>query len=556
MKPTSKQPEQLSKLLDQLEDKLSKIEGKNSSDSHTVKTQTNKNQQATTGSSGSVSAPTTPRLTSGTKSTEKGALAFDGSKVNGDPHTPPIKRAKLERKNAIKEKVIQRQIKSSDDDKSSSSTTPRSVRFTTSDTTPPDSHRSAAPTPASTPMPTPRNAGAKDDSSSDSSGRGKSKSPRARELRKKISKGVSKAALAINKLKEKISNQVSSPSTSNLPTPKSSGRNSPELHSSTRSSEKSNRFPEITPSIKNQAARALVKLESNSDYKNSGVTRKEFMRNSELINVLSNNQIEINSPRLKFLQKEALERSAHAVVDAEIDIQTEPYAASVMRTLEYIESLWGVEKGDRGDKYLAMIESEKKEADLCFIPMFLRDENSGFMHYKIEQADGSYKDVSSLAELADFLNQDDPESIAVRKNGEIRNQDGVLIDSLRSKYISLFTCQFISNEIGNLGFAINPTTPSVIRLYDGTPLSPSGMTNTTWSYSKTSDGGIKVKLLIERNPGSGKLSKLKNENETKIEIDDGATATIETELYFSAARDLRIGDLKVHATGWNLPKDR
>jgi hypothetical protein len=280
------------------------------------------------------------------------------------------------------------------------------------------------------------------------------------------------------------------------------------------------------------------------------------MLNSELINVLSNNTIEINTPRLKFLQKEALERSAHAVVDAEIDIQTEPYATSVMETLNYIESMWGVEKGDRGNKYLAMIDSEKKEADLCFIPMFLRDENSGFMHYKIEQADGSYKDVSSLAELADFLNQDDPESIAVRKNGEIRNQDGVLIDSLRSKYISLFTCQFISNEIGNLGFAINPTTPSVIRLYDGTPLSPSGMTNTTWSYSKTSDGGIKVKLLIERNPGSGKLSKLKNENETKIEIDDGATATIETELYFSAARDLRIGDLKVHATGWNLPKDR
>ena len=555
MKPTSKKtmtPEELDLALNAL---LLKIEGKNSSDSRTEKTQ-EKNQQAASQSSGSVSAPTTPRVTSGTKSAEKAALAFDGSKVNGDPHTPPIKRAKLERKNAIKEKVIQRQIKSSDDDKSSSSTTPRSVRFTTSDTTPPDSHRSAAPTPASTPMPTPRNAGAKDDSSSDSSGRGKSKSPRARELRKKISKGVSKAALTINKLKEKISNQVSSPSTSNLPTPKSSGRNSPEVHSSTRSSEKSNRFPEITPSIKNQAARALVKLESNPDYTNAGETRKKLMLNSELINVLSNNTIEINTPRLKFLQKEALERSAHAVVDAEIDIQTEPYATSVMETLNYIESMWGVEKGDRGNKYLAMIDSEKKEADLCFIPMFLRDENSGFMHYKIEQADGSYKDVSSLAELADFLNQDDPESIAVRKNGEIRNQDGVLIDSLRSKYISLFTCQFISNEIGNLGFAINPTTPSVIRLYDGTPLSPSGMTNTTWSYSKTSDGGIKVKLLIERNPGSGKLSKLKNENETKIEIDDGATATIETELYFSAARDLRIGDLKVHATGWNLPKDR
>lgn len=560
MNPTSKQPENLSKLLDQLEDKLSKIEGNNSSNSRTEKTQ-EKNQQAASGSSSSVSAPTTPRLASGPKSAEKDALAFDGSKVSGDPHTPPTKRTKLVRQINIKKEVMRLSKKSIDDDKSSSSTTPRSVRFATPDTITPVSNRSAAPTPASTPMPTPaatpRTAVvANDDSSSDSSGRSRPVSPRAKQLRKKISKGLSKAALTLGKLGEKISDQVASISTSNIPTPKSSGQNSPEVHSSTRSSEKSNPFPEITPSIKNQAARALVKLESNPDYTNTGETRKKFMLNSELINVLSNNTIEINTPRLKFLQKEALERSAHAVVDAEIDIQTEPYATSVMQTLKYIESMWGVEKGDRGNKYLAMIDSEKKEADLCFVPMFLRDENSGFMHYKIEQADGSYKDVSSLAELSDFLNQDDPESIAVRKNGEIRNQDGVLIDSLRSKYISLFTCQFISNEIGNLGFAINPTTPSVIRLYDGTPLSPSGMTNTTWSYSKTSDGGIKVKLLIERNPGSGKLSKLKNENETKIEIDDGATATIETELYFSAARDLRIGDLKVHAAGWNLPKDR
>jgi hypothetical protein len=146
-------------------------------------------------------------------------------------------------------------------------------------------------------------------------------SPRAKQLRKKISKGLSKAALTLGKLGEKISDQVASISTSNLPTPKSSGQNSPEVHSSTRSSEKSNPFPEITPSIKNQAVRALVKLESNPDYTNTGETRKKFMLNSELINVLSNNTIEINTPRLKFLQKEALERSAHAVVDGYANIE-------------------------------------------------------------------------------------------------------------------------------------------------------------------------------------------------------------------------------------------
>jgi hypothetical protein len=566
MKPTSKQPEQLSKLLDQLEDKLSKIEGKNSSHSRTGKTQ-EKNQQATSGSSNSGSAPTTPRLASGTKSAEKATLAFDGSKVNGDPHTTPIKRAKLVRQIPIKTEVKQRPKKSSDDEKSNSSTTPRSVRFATSDATTPVSHRSVAPTPTSTPMPTPaatpRTVGlAKDDSSSDSSGNVKPRSPRAKELRKKISKGFSKAAINIGKFGEKVASQVSSISTSTLATPQSSGRNSPELHSSSRIAEKNNPFPEITPLVKNQAARALVKLESNPDYKNSGDTRKKFMLNSELINILSNNKIEINSPRLKFLQKEAMERSKNYEINAEIDIQAEPYATAVNQTFKYIKSVWDVEKGDRGEKYTKMTVSEKAEINLCFSSLFYRDSISGSHKYKIEKTDGSYKEVTQ-AELADFLNQDDPESIGVRKTGEVRsrikndeeNVENILTHSLRSKYISLFTCQNLSNLFGNFVTAYDESVPSKIKFYDGTQISIRPKMYTTWSYSKTADGGIKVKFLMEMISGNGKESSMKDANKTKIVIEDGAIATIETELYFSANRDLRIGDIKLHASGWNLPKD-
>ena len=384
----------------------------------------------------------------------------------------------------------------------------------------------------------------------------------------------------MGKLGGKLSSQVASISTSTLATPKSSGRNSPEVHSSSRIAEKSNPYPEITPLIKNQAARALVKLESNSDYKNSGVTRKEFMRNSELINVLSNNAIEINAPRLKFLQKEALERSKNYEINTEIDIQTEPYAASVMHTLKYIESVFGGITGDRGKKYSNMTDSEKTEVNLCFEPMFIRDAGSGFVNHKIEGEDGNYKDVSSLAELATYLNQDDPESIEVRETGEVRieakqpdgsvakNKDGstktVLTDSLRSKYISVFTCQNFANlELLAFGGykSVTPeggilSIPSVVKFYDGTPITIKGFSHTTWSYSKTTDGGVKVKMLIEKTPDpkiDGKYSKLENGRDVKTE--DGAIATIETELYFSANRDLRIGDLKVHATGWNLPKD-
>jgi len=219
-----------------------------------------------------------------------------------------------------------------------------------------------------------------------------------------------------------------------------------------------------------------------------------------------------------------------------------------------------------------MNAGEKKESELCFVPMFMRDEDSGYVQLKIQGEDGNYKDVSSLAELASFLNQDDPESIEVRKNGEVRieakkpdgsvekNKDGstktVLTHSLRSKYISIFTCQFIANAMELLVFGGHPSITSSIKFYDGTPITLRGFSKTTWSYSKTADGGVKVKMLIEKTPDpkiDGKYSKLENGRDVKIE--DGAIATIETELYFSANRDLRIGDLKVHATGWNLPKD-
>jgi len=286
MKPTSKQPEQLSKLLDQLEDKLSKIEGKNQSDSLTVKSQTNKNQQATSGSSGSVSAPTTPRLASGTKSKEKNALAFDGSKVNGDPHTPPTKRTKIVRQINIKNEVIRRTKKSSDEEKSSSSTTPRSVRFATSDAITPVSHRSVAPTPASTPMPTPaatpRTVGlAKDDSSSDSSGNVKPRSPRAKELRKKISKGFSKAAINIGKFGEKLSSQVSSISTSTLATPKSSGRNSPK----NSSPQKEDVLSFLTIKEKNDIAKAVNQFEAGIDAALSPA-RKKMLLHAKLMELV------------------------------------------------------------------------------------------------------------------------------------------------------------------------------------------------------------------------------------------------------------------------------
>ena len=308
--------------------------------------------------------------------------------------------------------------------------------------------------------------------------------------------------------------------------------------------------------VRNQAAQALYQLELSDNYKNSNGIAQKLLLNATLISVLADHGIEFNESKLSLLHEDARKRGQHAVIDAVIDFEQEPYASSIQKTMNHIGTLLGEEKGDRGKIYAAMLAAEKTEADLCFTRMFMRDYASGFITYKIQEEDGSFKEVSSMTELAKYLNKDDPESMGVMQKGESRNSDGVLSNTLRSKYISLFTCQYLSNEFGNLAFGISPEIPSLIKLYDGTPVSPSGSTRSTWTFSRTDDGGVAVKFLFERKTVDGRDSKLKDGRETRIAIQDGALATVETELYFSADRDLEISALTLHASGWNLPKDR
>lgn len=307
---------------------------------------------------------------------------------------------------------------------------------------------------------------------------------------------------------------------------------------------------------RNQMAIKILKLQESQDFNAKSVNVQTLLMKATLLEELPEDSPLRSIEGIKILLDDAKKRMKNYRVSTSIDFQQEPYATSIQSALKFIKTMWGQEKGDRGKKYGGMNEQEKIEADLCFIPFFLRDDCSGYVHYKIQQEDGSYKDVSSLTELADYLNQGDPESIDSRENGEKRDEEGVLNNTLRSKYISLFTCQFLTNEFGNLAFGINPALPSAIKLYDDTPLSPNGMTHRTWSFSRTIDGGIRAKLLMETSSCVGKMSKLKDETETRVESEDGARATIETELHFSSDRSLQSTGLTLNASGWNLVKDR
>ena len=524
MKPTSKQPEQLSKLLDQLEDKLSKIEDKNSSNSRTGKTQ-EKNQQAKSGSSSSGSTPATPSVTSGTKSTEKAALAFDGSKVNGDPHTPPIKRAKLVRQVPIKADVMQRPIKSIDDENSNSSTTPRSVRFETLDANTPVSHRSTAPTPASTPMPTPAATPrvANDDSSSDSSGRGRPVSPRAKELRKKISKGFSKAVINLGKFGEKLSSQVSSISTSTLATPKSSGRSSPK-HGSPQNEDV---LSFLTVKEKNDIAIAMNKFEAGIDAALSPA-RKKMLLHAKLMELVPDRSKLTNLSVLDVLMVDVKKRYSVALIDKEINL-ADP---------QYLDWVNGAADGafiKTWDRDNATFDDSELKKYLPFVqPSFARD----FSHsnYEIKNSDGSIKKLNSIDEFIEFIGP-----------GSEGNLPKV-VSNIASQNLGVFLkpVLFIRTQNGQI-------PESVLHLDDGTPIRPSVNLRQKYTLSKNSDG----KIIIDYESNASKefqkgkpMMAYKNSDSSFMNVID-ATLKIKVSIEVNPDGRWYINNPHVVAENWN-----
>ncbi|CAM8666728.1 hypothetical protein MCEMSE6_00474 [Oxalobacteraceae bacterium] len=527
MKPTSNQPMQLTKLLDELEDKLSKIEGKNSSDSRTEKTQ-EKNQKAASGSSSSVSVPITPRLASGTKSAEKAALTFDGSKVNGDPHTTPIKRAKPVRQINIKTEVIRRSKKSSDEEKSSSSTTPRSVRFTTSDTNTPVSHRSVAPTPTSTPMPTPaatpRTAVvANDDSSSGSSGRGRPVSPRAKELRKKISKGFSKAAINIGKFGEKLASQVSSISTSTLATPKSSGRSSPK----NSSPQKEDVLSFLTIKEKNDIAIAINKFEAELD-DDLSTARKKMLRHAKLMELVPDRTKLTNLSVLDVLMADVKKRYSVAFIDKEIDLGDPQY-------LDWVNGAADGAFIKTWDKDNATVDNSELKKYLEFVqPSFARDFK--FSSYEIKNSDGLIKKLNSIDEFMEFIGP-----------GSEGNLPKV-VSNIASQNLGMFLkpVLFYREQKGKI-------PESVLHLDDGTPIRPSVNFRQKYTFSKNSDG----KIIIDYESNASKefqnakpMMVSKNSGGLAIDVND---ATIKIKVLIEVNPDGRwyINNPHVVAENWN-----
>lgn len=186
--------------------------------------------------------------------------------------------------------------------------------------------------------------------------------------------------------------------------------------------------------------------------------------------------------------------------------------------------------------------------NLCFSPYFLRDFLGGMLTLAYEDDSGRLQKIKSLEQFEIFLNEGDPESDKIRRTED--KWQAASDQFLRSKYITHFSSQLVSNVVGAMAFGIDASLPSYVKLHDGTPIIPKGDVKIAYVFRKTSDGGMDMRVSYELKANVDRVPQLKDGG--FVTIDPEATATASLSFRFSKDRDFEISPLRLKATGWTL----
>jgi hypothetical protein len=364
---------------------------------------------------------------------------------------------------------------------------------------------------------------AKDDSSSGNSGDNKARSPRSKELTKRISKGISKAALNIGKFGEKLSSQVASISTSTLPTPKSSGRSSPK-HGSPQNEDV---LSFLTIKEKNDIALAMNKFEAGLDAALSP-TRKKMLLHAKLMELLPDRSKLKELSVLDVLLVDVKKRYSVALIDKEIDLADPEFIDFVKaRINDTFFGMWAKDSTDAGldfKKYYSVVK-----------PTFARD--FGKSTYEIKNSDGSLRKISNIEEFIEFIG-----------NGNEGNLPMV---------VSNIASQNFGNFLKNVLFLREnkeKISQSILRLDDDTPVMPLAIAKANYTLSKNSDG--KISIVYEWS-ASQEINGEKEMREKKMTGDQSQTlvkdATLNIKVNIEINPDGRwhINNPHVIAENWN-----
>lgn len=300
---------------------------------------------------------------------------------------------------------------------------------------------------------------------------------KANQFRKRISTQFSKVALDLSKINEKLTSGRSSPPSS----PGSAGRVSPTKITPRK---KESAFIKSLPcEVRNSAAKCFIKLQKEGNFNPPFSARERLVLNAGMIGVLSDHGIKYDLKNLEALAIDAENRSKNHFIDMEIDLTKEPHCKFVKEQFQFFEKRWnevgcltdGSESTgfDKGTAYTYASKEEKENMHLCFSPFFLRDFFGGKLTLACEDDSGRLQEINSLEQFETFLNEGDAESEKIKRMKDPW-QAAASDQFLRSKYITHFSSQLVSNAVGAMGFGIDPSLPSYVKLHDGTPIIPKG----------------------------------------------------------------------------------
>jgi len=376
---------------------------------------------------------------------------------------------------------------------------------------------------------------------------------KANQFRKKISTTFSKVALDLSKINEKLSPGRNSPPSS----PGSAGRISPSKI--TPRKKESAFIKSLSLEVRNSAAKCFIKLQKEGNFQTPFSARERLVLNAGMIGVLSDHGIKYDLKNLEALAIDAENRSKNHSIDMEIDLTQEPHCKFFKEQFQFFEKQWNevgcltdgseITGFDKGTAYTYASKEEKENMHLCFSPFFLRDFFGGKLTLAYEDDSGRLREINSLEQFEIFLNEGDAESEKIKRMKDPW-QAAASDQFLRSKYITHFSSQLVSNAVGAMGFGIDPSLPSYVKFHDGTPIIPKGDVKIGYVFKKTSDGGMDMRLSYELKANFDRLPVFKDGS--SVTVDTEATAAASLSFRFSKDRDIEISPLRLQATGWTL----
>lgn len=343
-----------------------------------------------------------------------------------------------------------------------------------------------------------------------------------KKLRKKVSKRFSEVTNDLSEFAQKISSRSAQ---------SSSEKSSPVRKTSPKKDD--SRLACIPIAERNRIATQMAEFCLADDYRKASESGQSLMFSAKLIGLIDNYQQLINSDALKALRADLEWRMSNAIVDTEVDLADQRYVDSIKKEINNRFILtWGNDKaGEEGETKYPEVKGKMTKT-------FLRD--FPVTSHAILTAAGKEK-IDHPKKLVEFIGSG--------VNGNLPH----IVSHIANQNLTAFLNTVLFRRESSAG-----AFDSMIKRWDGSPVTPKGNMRASYVYSKDSEGNIILehdyvcsKQTTPTNLGVSPAS----DSFGKLMVDDHAELYVKVRVKFSPNGEWNIENPHVRARGWNVPMD-